>query len=84
MKLLLLFTLLLAFAGCREAAQSTVQNGNFQVEFLFKHDGCNMYRFKDGTRFIYWSDCKGRTQSDYTTSNGKTSTTHHEESITTY
>jgi hypothetical protein len=82
MKYLLILPLL-AFIGCREDAQETIQNGNFQVEFLFEQDSCKMYRFKDGTRMIYWANCAGRTQYDYTTSTGKSTVTHHGETLTT-
>ena len=68
--------------SCKKDAQSIVQNGNFKLEFLFEQKGCKMYRFQDGSRYIYWCDCEGRVQSDYTISNGKSQTTHHFESIT--
>lgn len=67
--------------GCVSDAKQTVQNGNFTVEFLFEQNGCKMYRFKDGGRYIYWSDCQGKIQYDYSTG-GKHRTTHREESIT--
>jgi hypothetical protein len=82
-KLAIAFTLLCIITGCVEDAKESVQNGNFTVEFLFEQNGCKMYRFFDGGRYIYWSDCKGKVQRDYTTQSGKASTTHHEETITT-
>ncbi len=54
----LLFTV--ALSGCVEPAQESVQNGNFTVEYLFEQNGCKMYRFKDGGRYVYWSDCQGK------------------------
>jgi hypothetical protein len=78
-----LLVLCLFLTGCVEKAQESVQNGNFQVDFLFEQNGCKMYRFMDGSRYIYWSDCAGKIQSDYTTRSGKHSTTHYEETITT-
>ena len=69
-------------SSCKKDAQSTVQNGNFKLEFLFNQNGCKMYRFQDGSRYIYWCDCEGRVQSDYTTSNGKSQTTNSFESVT--
>lgn len=69
--------------GCVKEAKESVQNGNFKVELLFEQNGCKMYRFRDGGRRIYWSDCSGKIQSDYTTRSGKHSTTHYEETITT-
>jgi len=48
------------------------------IEFLFEHNGCKMYRFYDSGKYVYWSDCQGKVQSDYTTRSG----IHHVESIT--
>lgn len=79
MKKLLLFTLLVFLFGCRENAQSSETKGNFSLDLLFEKDGCKMYRFRDGTRDVYWSDCSGRTQSDYRS--GKSE--YEEETITT-
>jgi hypothetical protein len=72
----------LILTGCVNDAKQSVQNGNFIVEFLFEQNGCKMYRFKDGGRYVYWSDCQGKVQSDYSTQSGKTRVTHNEESIT--
>lgn len=83
MKKLLLATLFLSLLSCKQQEQSSSQNGNFKLEFLFEQNGCKMYRFLDGSRYIYWSDCSGKTQSDYTTSSGKSTVQHYEETITT-
>jgi hypothetical protein len=88
MKNALLITLtiiILSLSSCsprRNDAQQVTQNGDFKVEYLFTQDDCKVYRFQDGKRYIYWSDCRGKIQADYTESNGKTSTTHYEETIT--
>ena len=81
-KLMLVAVFFISFTSCKEEAQSSVQNGNFQLEFLFEQNGCKMYRFKDGGRYVYWSDCQGKTQSDYSTNTGKSNVTHHFESVT--
>lgn len=83
MKKLCVILIAILLSSCVRDAQEVVANGNFEVEYLFEQNGCKMYRFKDGGRYIYWSDCQGKTTSDYSTSNGKTSTTHHQEVITT-
>jgi hypothetical protein len=67
-------------SGCVNEAQESVQTGNFTIEFLFEKDGCKMYRFKDGRRYIYWSNCEGKVQADYNTKSGKTK--DHVETIT--
>lgn len=71
------------FAGCHGKAQETVQNGDFKVEFLFEQDGCKVYRFKDGTRYVYWVNQTGKVNSDYTVNSGKSSHRVYVESITT-
>ncbi len=83
MKKLLFIALI--FAGCQREAQKEVQstNQNFSVELLFEVDGCKMYRFSDGGRYIYWSDCKGKTQYNYIEQSGKSQNTIREETITT-
>ncbi len=90
MKTILLVLLIVAgFVGCshRKPATETISNGNYEVEFLFEQDGCKMYRFDDGVRYVYWCNCEGKVNADYEThqSNGKTSSTtyHKEETITT-
>lgn len=70
------------FTGCVEDAKESIQNGNFTVEFLFEQNGCKMYRFKDGDRYVYWSDCQGKAQYDYSTQSGKTRVTHRMETVT--
>jgi hypothetical protein len=61
--------------------------GDFELEFLFEKDGCKMYRFYTGSRYVYWANCEGKVNFDYqtTSSNGKTTMTiqHRGESITT-
>lgn len=75
--------LLGVFTSCRNDAKETVQTGDFKLEFLFEHEGCKVYRFKDGGRYIYWTTCPGRLQSDTYKSGGKGGHTENMESITT-
>lgn len=77
------FLLLILFlTGCNEDAKEIIQNGNFTLEFLFEQNGCKMYRFKDSGRYIYWSDCQGDVQRNYTTYTGKVTVTHHDQTVT--
>jgi hypothetical protein len=38
-------------------------NKDYNVEYLFEHDGCKVYRFKDhnsvGTYYVYYTNCNG-------------------------
>ena len=81
----LAYVLLVAvlFVGCVNEPKETEQNGNFQVEYLFEQNGCKMYRFKDGTRYVYWSDCQGKVSYDVTRNSGKSSYIERGESLTT-
>ncbi|OWP83018.1 hypothetical protein BWK59_12735 [Flavobacterium davisii] len=74
---------LLILSSCKEGPIRTTKQGNFRVEYLFEQNGCKMYRFRDGVRYIYWSDCQGKIQSDFTTPNGKSTIRHYQETITT-
>ena len=65
-------------SSCVGDAKETTQDGDFEIEFLFEKNGCKMYRFEDGGRYIYWSDCRGETQYSYQTKNN----TYHKQSIT--
>lgn len=66
----------------RGDAKNAVRDGDFKIEFLFEKDGCKMYRFKDGGRYIYWSNCDGRTEYSYFQSYGKGGYTVYEQSVT--
>lgn len=83
--IIILLATCLLFVSCepRGKASLSVQRGDFNVEFLFEIDSCKVYRFKDGDRYIYWSNCRGKMQYDYTTTTGKTTQSHPSETITT-
>lgn len=54
--------------GCEKASESTVVVGvesDFKVGRLFTVDGCTAYRFYDNGRAIYYTNCKGATDSTY-------------------
>jgi hypothetical protein len=71
--------LLVVLAGCSKKAESTVTVGNqIEVSKLFSIDGCTIYRFGDGGRHHYFSNCTGQASSIQ--SNGKSTYT---ESIPT-
>jgi hypothetical protein len=57
---------LLLVAGCTKYAleEHETNNTHFSVETLFEHEGCKVYRFKDGGDPIYYTNCKGTTRWD--------------------
>lgn len=67
MKKLIILGILFIALSCQNDSKETVTDGDFKIEFLFEKDGCKMYRFKDGMRYIYWSNCEGKVNYDYTT-----------------
>ena len=83
MKNLLIFVIVVLLYSCKKPAQETTTIAGYEIEFLFEKDGCKMYRFNDNGRFIYWSNCNGKTERNYTTHSGKTTQSHHDETITT-
>jgi hypothetical protein len=34
-------------------------NKTYQVDFLFEHDGCKVYRFEDSGYRVYFTNCNG-------------------------
>ena len=74
--------LFLGMTSCKGDAKNSIQDGDFKIEFLFEKDGCKMYRFKDGSKYIYWSNCDGRTEYYYYQSTGKSGYIDYEQSVT--
>lgn len=73
----------LVLAGCTAdpVRSDRTNNADLDVSTLFDYDGCRMYRFEDGGRFIYFARCGSdvRTSWGETHSNGKTAyTTNHD------
>lgn len=53
----------LLISGCSIQQPITKQepdnNKTYQVEYLFEHDGCKVYRFYDRGRYVYFTNCNG-------------------------
>jgi len=80
-----IFIMLMAacmLAGCYKDAEETRPAGNgYEVERLFTHDGCTVYRFMD-SNYRYFARCENATASTSTRNNcGKSCT--RETTITT-
>ena len=39
--------------------EKPVNNSTYQVEYLFEHEGCKVYRFMDMGHYIYFTNCEG-------------------------
>lgn len=84
MKKVIFLVSLFILSGCFKEAISheTTDINDINIELLFEKDGCKMYRFKDGMRYIYWSNCEGGSEYSYTQHNGKTTSSHRIQQIT--
>ena len=59
-KIMLALAALAMVAGCDKPAESIVRTGvEFTVERLFTHEGCTVFRFKDGGSNRYFTRCDG-------------------------
>ncbi|MDP4207823.1 MAG: DUF4884 domain-containing protein [Bacteroidota bacterium] len=38
-------------------------NKTYEVEYLFEHDGCKVYRFRDYGHYVYFTNCKSNVTS---------------------
>jgi hypothetical protein len=75
-KLLIALTTVICLFSCeKKQGQEITHTGEFEIHFLFEHDGCKVYRFDDG-HSVYWSDCSGDLSYEYQT--------HHRSGKTTY
>ncbi len=45
----------------RQPVTTTVPDNNktYQVDYLFEHDGCKVYRFQDIGHYVYFTNCVG-------------------------
>jgi len=34
-------------------------NTSYEVEYLFEHEGCKVYRFLDTGHYVYFTNCRG-------------------------
>lgn len=64
-KLIYVFTVstFLLLAGCYPGiplkTQPASNNRTYQVEYLFEHEGCKVYRFWDHGNYVYFTNCEG-------------------------
>lgn len=81
-KLSLFIVSLLLITACdkQHLERQKTNNEQYHMDLLFEKDGCKFYRFQDG-HDVYWTDCRGKIQSSYSTG-GKHQHTVYVENIT--
>ena len=45
-------------AGVPLTVQPSENNNTYNVEYLFEHEGCKIYRFYDRGNYVYFTNCK--------------------------
>jgi hypothetical protein len=57
------------YVGVPIKAEKPANNESYEVDYLFEHEGCKVYRFYDRGNYVYFTNCAGNV-----TSIGKDST----------
>ncbi len=51
------------FSACQTGIPLTIEppknNNTYNVEYLFEHEGCKVYRFRDHGQYVYFTNCRG-------------------------
>jgi Domain of unknown function (DUF4884) len=63
MKILIPFIVLFMATGCATGiplqTKESENNKTYDVDYLFEHDGCKVYRFNDRGHYVYFTNCNG-------------------------
>lgn len=52
-------------------------SSKYEVQFLFEHEGCKVFKFYDNGQRVYYTNCDGSTSWEVTRGQGKHTTTDH-------
>ncbi len=67
LKFILFFAPIFLFQSCLTeqplAIKKADNNRTYTVEYLFEHDGCKVYRFRDNGNFVYFTNCNNSSTS---------------------
>jgi hypothetical protein len=62
--LIIVFINMYSCGGGRPISKTKPKNNStYQVEYLFEHDGCKVYRFWDYKNYVYFTNCNGEVTS---------------------
>jgi hypothetical protein len=63
MKTIFPFLLMLTIFSCTiqkpVSSEKSNNNEDYTVKYLFEYGGCKVYRFQDGGRMVYFTNCNG-------------------------
>ncbi len=63
MKRFLPLILMMTVTGCATGiplqTKESENNKTYNVDYLFEHDGCKVYRFYDHGNYVYFTNCRG-------------------------
>lgn len=57
--LLLLVFMNSCYVGVPLTKKDADNNMTYEIDYLFEHDGCKVYRFYDRGNYVYFTNCKG-------------------------
>jgi hypothetical protein len=61
-KTFIFITTLIYLTSCDEPIQTKqTNNADYQVQYLFTNDSCNVFKFEDNGNYVYFIDCTGKT-----------------------
>ena len=73
--------LLVFAAGCITQRPITHElshnNKDYEVDYLFEHDGCKVFRFFDRGNYIYFTTCRGEAIAKTDSTEQRNTTTIH-------
>ena len=63
-RIVLAATLVVALESCFAfrypvSTEQPSNNRTYEVDYLFEHDGCKVYRFYDRGNYVYFTNCQG-------------------------
>ena len=58
-----LYFLAITFFSCSVGKpinrETSENNQTYKIDYLFEHEGCKVYRFRDKGNYVYFTNCNG-------------------------
>lgn len=55
--LMVVSSILYSCSGIPISSRPAFNNQTYEVDYLFEHDGCKVYRFYDQGNYVYFTNC---------------------------